>query len=306
MILIITHKLDFTADYIINKLNQKRIPYKRFNCEDLLKTDIIFELNNDFTYNILGENNYSSVWFRRIKLPELDLNSIWHKQYILSEIDSFLHNIFTVLNCQWVSEPYNVYKAENKLLQLKTAQFLGFKIPDTIITTVKEEVSIFFKKHEHTIVKPISRTRINNISVPEFIFTNRIDANQQSNFQNYDLTPCIFQEEIEKQVEIRVTIVGEKVFAATVRSQDDNETKTDWRRKKLKFTKFELPINISNKCISIVKKLKLNFGAIDLILSPNGEYTFLEINPNGQWVWIENDTGLKISEALIDLLQCKK
>ncbi|CDT01043.1 conserved hypothetical protein [Sphingobacterium sp. PM2-P1-29] len=305
MILIITHKLDFTADFIINKLNEKHIPYKRFNCEEILESTITFELCENFTYNILGETNYSSVWFRRIKLPEIDLSPVWHKQYILSEIDSFLHNIFSVLTCPWISEPYNVYKAENKIFQLKIAQFIGFKIPNTIVTTEKGKVSNFFVHNKKTIIKPISRTRINNKNIPEFIFTNSIDSDHQSILKNHDLTPCIFQEEIEKDLELRVTVVGDKVFAAQIKSQDDEETKIDWRRKKMRFTKFELPNEISTKCLAIVKYLNLNFGAIDLILSPSGEYTFLEINPNGQWVWIENDTGLKISDALINLLQCK-
>ncbi|OYD42266.1 hypothetical protein [Sphingobacterium cellulitidis] len=305
MILIITHKLDFTADFIINKLNERGIPYKRFNCEEILENPVTFELCQDFRFNILGETNYSSVWFRRIKLPDIDLSPISYKNYILSEIDSFLHNIFSVLSCKWISEPYNVYKAENKILQLKTAQMIGFKIPITVVTTDKEKVSNFFQKCGKTIIKPISRTRIDNKNVPEFIFTNRIDKDHRSIFQNYDLTPCIFQEEIGKDLELRVTVVGDNIFAAQIKSQDDDETKIDWRRKKMKFTKFELPNEISNKCLELVHRLNLNFGAIDLILSPNGEYTFLEINPNGQWVWIENDTGLKISDALINLLQSK-
>lgn len=305
MILIITHKLDFTADFIINKLNERRIPYKRFNCEEILENHVTFELCQDFSYNILGETNYTSVWFRRIKLPDIDLNPVSHKNYILSEIDSLLHNIFSILNCKWISEPYNVYKAENKILQLKTAQLIGFKTPITVITTEKEKVSKFFQKCEKTIIKPISRTRIDNKHVPEFIFTNSLGADHRSIFLDYDLTPCIFQEEIEKELELRVTVVGDNIFAAQINSQDDEETKIDWRRKKMKFTKFELPNDISNKCLELVDRLNLNFGAIDLILSPNGEYTFLEINPNGQWVWIENDTGLKISDALINLLQRK-
>ena len=72
MILIITHKTDFTADFVINKLNQRGIAYKRLNCEDIFKEDYSIKLNSDFTYSILGETSFKSVWFRRTKLPEIE------------------------------------------------------------------------------------------------------------------------------------------------------------------------------------------------------------------------------------------
>ncbi|MNE53265.1 Ribosomal protein S6--L-glutamate ligase [compost metagenome] len=117
------------------------------------------------------------------------------------------------------------------------------------------------------------------------------------------MTPCIYQELIEKEFEVRVTVVGEKVFSASIDSQSDNDTKIDWRKKKLVFTKVELPFEIEYLCIEIVKKLNLLFGAIDLIKDKNGNYIFLEINPNGQWAWIETQTGIEISDAIINELR---
>ena len=79
-------------------------------------------------------------------------------------------------------------------------------------------------------------------------------------------------------------------------------SKTDWRKGNLKFYKSSLPEDISMKCVQLVKELNLSFGAIDIIKNIKGEYFFLEINPNGQWVWIENETKLKISHELIKQL----
>lgn len=116
------------------------------------------------------------------------------------------------------------------------------------------------------------------------------------------MTPCIYQQYIKKKHELRITVVGEEVFAAAVNSQDFEETKIDWRRENLEFYKTSIPKHIEVKCIEIVKKLGLHFGAIDLILDKDDNYVFLEVNPNGQWAWIESQTELPISEAIIKFL----
>lgn len=303
MILIITHKTDFTADFIVNKLNRRGIAYRRFNCEDLLSSEFSVKFGEDFNCSILNENSYKSVWFRRTKLPEIEGLSRAEKIYVLSEIDGFLKNIFSILPAKWLSPPAAVYEAENKLLQLKTAQRIGFRIPNTLVTNSKVDLINFHQMNNRDIViKPLSQTRISDDKEASCIFTNLFPQNLMEQIEQFDLTPCIFQKNIRKEYEVRATIVGEKVFAAAVHSQTDEETKVDWRRKKLEFVETTLPAEIKNLCVRLTKELNLVFGAVDLIVTPDGEYVFLEINPNGQWVWIENQTGQKISEAIIEYL----
>jgi glutathione synthase/RimK-type ligase-like ATP-grasp enzyme len=96
-----------------------------------------------------------------------------------------------------------------------------------------------------------------------------------------------------------VTLVGREVFAAAVDSQVTAATRQDWRRERLPFRAYELPTVVADKCVALMQALQLRFGAIDLIKSTDGQYYFLEINPNGQWAWVELDCGLPISRALI-------
>ena len=117
--------------------------------------------------------------------------------------------------------------------------------------------------------------------------------------------PCVFQEYIPKDIEIRATVVGEQVFAAEIHSQTSQRTKHDWRRYDLENTlhkPHELPIEVRGACVGITRHYGLEFGAIDLILTPEKKYVFLEINPNGQWAWIEVLTGLPISDAIAQSL----
>jgi len=306
MILIITHKTDFTADFVINKLNKNNIRFNRFNCEDLFINDYTLKFDNGFRYRLLGEQSFSSVWFRRTKHPVLSGLNYEDTLYLVGETDSFLKNLYCSISAKWLSNPYAVYNAENKLLQLQVAQQIGFTIPKTIITNSKTDlVNFYYSNNRNIIVKPLYQNRIDYKSKSAFIFTNKVPQHLIDNIEKYDLTPCIFQQNISKDYELRVTVVNHKVFSAAVYSQTDAATKDDWRKKKLNFYRKDIPDDIQSLCIQLTKQLGLEFGAIDLIKTIEGDYIFLEINPNGQWVWIETQTGLKISDEIINYLKNK-
>ena len=113
--------------------------------------------------------------------------------------------------------------------------------------------------------------------------------------------PILLQEEIEKEADVRVTIVGKNVFSAML-SQEGKEI--DWRAHNsgAKWNSFQLPEIIEKMCIKLCEKLKLEFAAIDLVKSVSGDFFFLELNPNGQWVWIEEETGSPISGTIVQHL----
>ena len=100
-------------------------------------------------------------------------------------------------------------------------------------------------------------------------------------------------------------MVGRKSFAVVIDSQKNNETVVDWRKGEfpLEHTKIELPDKILKQCITLLEKLNLRFGAIDFILDAKERFVFLEINPNGQWAWIEKQTGYDISNEIVNLLE---
>jgi glutathione synthase/RimK-type ligase-like ATP-grasp enzyme len=110
---------------------------------------------------------------------------------------------------------------------------------------------------------------------------------------------------VPKRVELRITVVGDQVFAAEIHSQKAKRTRIDWRRYDLAHTPHyphTLPDEVRRSCVELVRRLGLCYGAIDMVLTPDGRYVFLEINPNGQFLWIEQLTGMPISDAICDLL----
>jgi glutathione synthase/RimK-type ligase-like ATP-grasp enzyme len=183
---------------------------------------------------------------------------------------------------------------------------VGLQIPETVITN-DASVALNFISAGPTIAKTLYSAVLEGdegAKSERVIFTNRI-SNRSFPLAAIEAAPVIFQREIPKALDIRVTVVGERVFAAGIASQVREETSVDWRRGShpdLPHAIHNLPSKIAERCVAIVRSLGLRFAAIDLVLDPHGAYWFLEANPNGQWAWIENRTGLQIASAIVDEL----
>ncbi|KKR06259.1 MAG: RimK domain protein ATP-grasp [candidate division WS6 bacterium GW2011_GWF2_39_15] len=121
------------------------------------------------------------------------------------------------------------------------------------------------------------------------------------NYEGLGLTPMIFQQLIHKAYDLRVTVIGKKVFGCKIVSE-----KMDWRTAQSEpetlYTPFDLSDEITSKCLLMNQQLGLNFGAYDFAYSNDGKLVFLEINPNGQWGFVEDRTGLPLSKAMAEVL----
>ena len=104
---------------------------------------------------------------------------------------------------------------------------------------------------------------------------------------------------------MRVTIVGRKLFAAAIDSQSDPNAEVDWRNTsnpRLPHIPITLPDQIADLLLRMMDKLHLTFGAIDLIQTVNDDYLFLEINPSGQWLWLDDMLSFGISDSIAEWL----
>ncbi|MBI5306607.1 hypothetical protein HZB04_03425 [Candidatus Wolfebacteria bacterium] len=101
---------------------------------------------------------------------------------------------------------------------------------------------------------------------------------------------------------MRVTIVEDEIFAVKIDLQANPFTAVDWRHPeyidKLSYIAVEFPSEVSDRCQRMMKQLRLAFGAFDFIMSKEGKLYFLEVNPNGQWYWLEDLAKIQISDAI--------
>lgn len=256
-------------------------------------------------------DQFKSIWYRRpenVSLPP-EMSSIV-QEFSRNEFRTALWSFYTSLRGFWMNNPRSCRPIEhNKFLQLKEATKVGLEVPRTIISSDPEELIAFSEAQgDRLAVKVLYPTviRDNDSDSDKFVFTNVVSTEQlRSHREAIELVPVFAQEYVEKKIELRITVVGNRIFACAIHSQDSDRTRHDWRRydfEKVKHEKFSLPDEISCKILQLMDNLDLQYGAIDMILRPDGRFVFLEINANGQWEWIEVLAGLPISQAIADLL----
>lgn len=311
MILIVTSRTDYTADYLILRLNDLRLPYVRFNTEDF-PFDATCSLGSAQERLCLQKAvrqvnlaEVRSVWYRRPQGPAFPADfDNEARDFVNHECREFLLGLWRSLACIWVNQPDKIRMSENKIEQLRRMKRMGMRIPETVITNDPDVARDFRMKHPDIIAKTL-RMSHGTLGDREFvIYTNQVLDDHVELLETVRFSPVIFQEKVEKASDIRVTVVGSKIFATEIHSQETSATSIDWRRDtlSLKHTVHQLPSDVERQCLSFVKSYGLVFGAMDLIRTPSSEYVFLELNPNGQWAWIEALTHQPITDKLIDVL----
>lgn len=250
----------------------------------------------------------SSVWYRRpgdFDLPaEL---APGEAEWLRRECAAFVSGIYANTDALWVSEPHKIRHAELKLLQLRLAQQLGFRVPEYTVTNDPERARSFLTEHPNgVIVKGLWIPAIELGDRSGVIYTHLVTPEDAEQIESVRYGPTFLQALVPKTRDIRVTVIGEQLFAAGIESMTVAESRIDFRRAEtmdLPHEPVTLPDPAADACRSIVKQLGLQFGAIDLIETPDGDYVFLENNANGQWYWVEMMTGQPMAKAMADLLE---
>ena len=228
------------------------------------------------------------------------------EQFIASETKAFINILYSIPSIRWINDPFIANKAKVKFQQLLLANKYGVKIPKTLITTQPETAKEFFIEcGEEILVKTIYTGNVTIDGLNQGIPSRKIGKDDFYKFyKNIYLSPTQLQEYIEKAFELRITTIGKKVFAVKIDSQAHEETKIDWRLHTQinPHSIFELPAKIEKFCIEFLEEQKLLYGAMDFIVTPNNEYVFLENNPFGQYLWLEIETKIPLTEEICNLL----
>jgi len=253
-----------------------------------------------------------SVWYRRPYIPEAeDLKvSAPYRAYAASSIRRHILNLYGLFHdARWLSDYYSILEAETKPRQLELAAGLGFNVPETLFTSDDKAAAQFIAQQGSVITKSIASTLPIVDGKVQYFYATKLSRKDKIDLRGLCTGPSIFQKAIDVARGLRITVVGDEVFSAAVcdTRHEDYPDITDWRRAytegKTRFETFDLPKALQEKCVAITKALNLHFGALDIMLDTKGVYWFLEINANGQWAFIEDDTGLPIGKAMARLLE---
>jgi glutathione synthase/RimK-type ligase-like ATP-grasp enzyme len=238
-----------------------------------------------------------AVWWRRPQHPRIS-GEIVHEQHRLfaaNEASEALSGLWYALDAFWLNDPARDHVAHRKVLQLKVAQECGLEVPDTLITNDPDEARRFVDRHgyRNVIYKSFSAFE------DEWRETRILRDDELALLDHVRFAPVIFQEYVEAEVDLRITVVGDEVFPAAIHSQQTSypvDFRMDMQRADI--TPAELPGDVLAGLRALMSSLGLVYGAIDMRRRPDGEHRFLEINPAGQWLFVEQVTGQPIAAAI--------
>lgn len=316
MILCITHSADFyTIDIVQHALQQAGIRSFRFNTDE-------FAVNCRLNYNLqhahpsvcISTGNQqvcaaeiTGVWYRKpwkLKVPpELDPA---YQQIFTREYQTYLRIFFNQLShVPWMNKIETDHTIGNdKLQQLSAASAAGLTIPRSVFTNDPETICGFFESCSgNLIVKlhgSLSKSMDGNAA---FFPTTRLQPTDLDRLDQLAYCPMIFQEYIPKDYELRVVYVDGDFFTGKI-PYEGNEA-TDWRAirdSQIVWQQYQLPQQVCEKLTAMMQQLDLTFGAIDIIKNKEGDYVFLEVNPQGEWGMLQKYLDYPIGETIAQKL----
>lgn len=307
-VLVVTQVDDSTADTVIGQLNKRGVPVVRFDSAD-------FPRQLALAARVGGERGLRGAM--RTPSSTVDLagvRALYYRrpsQFRFDHLDGqdrrfaslqarygFGGVLANLPGCRYVNHPHAIADAEFKPAQLAAAVELGFTVPDTLITNDLDQSRAFAAAHPEGIVyKPLRHTSYQREGAPHAVWVAPVESGELD--ESVAGTAHLYQAKVDKAADLRVTVIGDRVFCVRIDSGSQ-----DWRYDYEAHTYRVLapPPGLDTLLTGFLRRFGLVFGCFDLALRRDGEPVFLECNPNGQWAWLEDATGLPMAAALADLL----
>lgn len=318
VIFIVTSSGDVHTDYLTEKLDRDGVPFYRFHSESLLIDRSISFLceSNDISWEFLryGEKliplkEISAIFFRKpkpVRTPPSVSNDArmfceWEGRYF---VDAFLNHLHTLPDVKWVNDDRKIRVAEDKPAQLSRARQYGFMIPDTLITIDPMRAYEFYRRHQVVGRGVVVKVFIARGLPPSVVsYTHLLEPDlTPKDFEGTRGTLTFLQEFIPKRFDIRAVCVGKRLFAVRIDSQEYTGSQIDFRAidmRQLRHSPYCLPASLAERIFKLVQSFGLVHAEIDMCVNEKGEHVFFEMNPNGQWLWLELLTGLPIADSFI-------
>lgn len=300
MLLIVTNSADATANYLCGVLRASDVPYFRLNT-DCVVAETVTRFNGDALYLTTGSltcepNDFAHVWYRRpVPLSVPNAAEEISSSLLLGEFSEIVESfLLSIPEKRWMNHPHCNAIASRKIPQLQRARQLGLHVPDTIVTQDASLVREFFAKHGGAIVtKMLSSASLGQAeskSNEGVIYTSRVTAQHLAKASLVANCPTLFQQEIVDKLDVRVTVVDDRIGAVALHRASREGTPVDIRYANMsgvKYEKISIPETVRVATLELVRSYGLRFAAIDFAMVPDGEFVFLELNPNGQWAWTD-------------------
>ncbi|WP_460220034.1 grasp-with-spasm system ATP-grasp peptide maturase [Psychroserpens sp. MEBiC05023] len=309
MVLILSEKNDFSTTEIIDWLLYYDIPFLKITNTDKVKIewvkDDIILLKDGVKYPV---SEFKSYWYRRGQINDF-MNAKSNDPFIdLINIEHIKLKEFLYYKLSKIKKINSIERSDvNKLIVSSVAREVGLLAADDYIVNSKKELLKIIDNKNKFSTKSISGHAIHVFdNLCSYYYTVLVDKEKIEN--NYDDTffPSLVQSYIEKKYELRVFYLNNKMYSMAIFSQNDSQTSIDFRNynrvKPNRTVPFKLPFEIEKKLNLLMKKLNINCGSIDIIVTPKDEYYFLELNPIGQFGMVSKPCNYNLEKILTDEL----
>lgn len=307
--LVLTHPFDPTADHVVTELNQRDTAV--FRCDP-----------GEFPKRLTLTATLEAGWVGDLHLPERtvklqDIGCVYYRRpsrfempdgmgdevhrFASREARMGLGGVLAALP-RWLNHPGDMASAEFKPVQLAAARACGLAVPPTIVTNDLGEATAFIRRVGRAVYKPFTQGAVVEGESTKVVFTTPVTTADLDS--SVTLTAHLLQAWVDKQYELRLTVVDDSYIAVRIDAHSQPAA-IDWRRdyENLSYSVVpDLPAGLKANVAALLRQLRLRFAAIDFIVDPNGVHHFIDLNPNGQWAWIEEATGAPITSAIADAL----
>jgi hypothetical protein len=325
-LLIVTSQSDIHVDalinYLDNTLDNRKIEPIRLNTENFIQ-----QAHYQFTWDKSGNacdqklafqdssriiKDVKVIWWRKPQdyYPYKMIEDEWAIKYSQEESKSLVQSLPGLFpKAKWINNYYDLRFPSRRINQIPLAKQLDIPIPPTLVTNQYEPIVTFLKQYGSCIIKPMDYSGFLHDDKQYACYTRPIDLETIDALRDsIHLAPVFIQQRISKKAEYRVTLIGKKSFVCRIETEhlNDAEVNQDWRvtePDKLVHTPDTLPEDYIAKLHKMLELLGLNFGAFDIIRGDDDVLYFIELNPNGQWYWIEILTGMPMVKAMVELIE---
>ena len=320
-LLIVTDASDMHSDAVIRKLDGSELEPVRLNTENFIQRSSyriawdceghLYENSIKLTDSLRSLEDVKVIWWRKPRSysPFSEVTDEWARKYCIDETTSLIQSLPGLFpEATWINNYYNLRYPSRRINQIPILHQLGLVIPPTLVTNQYEAIVEFLASHGDCIIKPMDYSGFLYGENQYACYTRPIDVEAVKLLKDsIHLAPVFIQQRVEKKAEYRVTLIGDKSFVCRIESKHlkDAEVEQDWRATdpdKLIHVQDSLPEEYITKLHQMLKTFGLHFGAFDIIRGDDDALYFIELNPNGQWLWIETLTGMPMVEAMVKLI----
>jgi hypothetical protein len=242
-------------------------------------------------------DNAEAAWCRRLpQRSPLDKHLDENQKFSVGEERRFTKWLIEMQHAscplRWINTPAAVLLPENKFIQLKTARSLGISVPRTLITAQPERFRAFLRNEGRVVAKPLSGYSWEHESDVSLTFATILDGARAAELSDEDIAHCVtmYQQCIDKVADIRIVVMGADMFAYKITQEGEQHFDVRlgfYQENHLKYQGIQIPARLKRRISDLMDSLRINFASADFVLQADGEWVFLDLNPNGQWLFVE-------------------